>query len=280
MPSKVYCKVCTKLCRKNQDYLQCISCKCFMHRKCLKLSKNDYACYTNQRENNYTCEYCMSKHTHDEVNNTQLINIEAMTDRLPPCTKIRSSCPPALNTPSPDQDSDKPYVSVSDIDSKLDSLQENNLFALHLNIVSLVKNIDQVKSLITQMNTRPHIICLTETRLKDEKIDWQSEVIQIKGYSFPQLNYDNSFTDAGGVAIYIQDSLIHSIKHKPELRLEVPECESVFFELSMPQSSLQKANKILIGCIYRHHRHTTAFTTVFTESYARCWSHTQTRIFP
>ena len=62
-----------------------------------------------------------------------------------------------LHTISYDQDSDKAYISVSDINSKLDSLQESNLFALHLNIVSLVKNIDQVKSLVTKMNTRPDI---------------------------------------------------------------------------------------------------------------------------
>ena len=80
-----------------------------------------------------------------------------MTDGIPPFTIIPSSCPPALPTLSYDQDSDKAYISVSDINSKLDSLQESNLFALHLNIVSLVKNIDQVKSLVTKMNTRPDI---------------------------------------------------------------------------------------------------------------------------
>ena len=64
-----------------------------------------------------------------------------MTDGIPPFTIIPSSCPPALPTLTYDQDSDKAYISVSDINSKPDSLQESNLFALHLNIVSLVKNI-------------------------------------------------------------------------------------------------------------------------------------------
>ena len=83
-----------------------------------------------------------SKRTHDNPHNTRPSNAEGMTDGIPPFTIIPSSCPPALPTLTYDQDSDKAYISVSDINSKLDSLQESNLFALHLNIVSLVKNID------------------------------------------------------------------------------------------------------------------------------------------
>ena len=93
--------------------------------------------------------------------------------------------------------------------------------------------------------------CLTESRLTDKKIDWQLKLVQIEGYFIPDLTYDNSPTNAGGVVVYFHDSLRQHIKHKPALRLDVPECESVFFEL---ESGIQTRKKLLIGCIYRHSR--------------------------
>ena len=63
------------------------------------------------------------------------------------------------------------------------------MLILHLNIVSLVANFDSVLSLISQTKVSPHFICISETRLKDKKIDWQSALVKIPNY---ELHYDNS----------------------------------------------------------------------------------------
>ena len=127
------------------------------------------------------------------------------------------------------------YLSYSTLNSKLSVKTLQDLFILHLNIGSLVLNVDQIKSLISQTKVRPDVICLTESRLHDKKIEWQLQLVQIEGYFIPDLTYDNSPTNAGGVVIYFKDSLRKHIKHKPELRLDVPDCESVFFELVSPK---------------------------------------------
>ena len=41
----------------------------------------------------------------------------------------------------------------------------------------------------------PDIICVSETKLKDGKINWQKNLVQIENYD---LKYDNSPNDAGG----------------------------------------------------------------------------------
>ena len=42
---------------------------------------------------------------------------------------------------------------------------------------------------------------MSETRLKDEKLDWQKKLVKLSDYD---LKYDNSPSDAGGVAIYVK----------------------------------------------------------------------------
>ena len=63
-------------------------------------------------------------------------------------------------------------LSFGKLNSKLHTKTVHDLFVLHLNIGSLVLNVDQIKSLISQTKVRPNVICLTESRLTDKKIDW------------------------------------------------------------------------------------------------------------
>ena len=134
------------------------------------------------------------------------------------------------------------------------SLKEvNDLFALHLNAVSLVANFDEIHSLImTKTKHSPDIVCISETRLKDEKIEAQTQLVNIPEYN---LVYDNSSSSAGGVAIYMKNSLNYELKK--EFRLKVDDCESIFVELDFKDktSSLLTKSSLLIGCIYRHPRY-------------------------
>ena len=128
----------------------------------------------------------------------------------------------------------------------------DNVCIVHFNAVSLVKNFDSFMSLIFgTLKKAPDIICFSETRLKDEKITYQKNLINIPNY---KLHYNNSPTNAGGVAIYVKENLNYKVS---DVRLNVSECESLFLEFDLLSINKQKST-YLIGCIYRHPRISTA----------------------
>ena len=112
--------------------------------------------------------------------------------------------------------------------------------------------------MISKTKVKPDVICVSETKLKDEKIDWQEKMVDIPNY---KLLYDNSKTDAGGVAIYI-NSAIKNFKKMSELKLKVDDCESVFIEMYFNnENQSDKSSKkqtVLLGCVYRHPRYDTS----------------------
>ena len=245
------CKTCKKACRKNQNSLYCVCCKSNFHQKCIDISKLDYQVIISElNQHPYQCYTCLA-----QSNMRTNATLPSDSQNYPP-------------TGPPIADSDEPYYSIEDVNHKLSSFgSDKKLLVLHLNIESLVKNLDEIKSLINKLHNKPDIICVTETRLHDKKIEWQSKLIKIDNYSLPKQNYDNSPTTAGGVAIYIHDSLKMSINHKPNLRLDVPECESVFFEVTNLQFTNKKVDEkaLLVGCIYRHPRRSQMSTSTFTD---------------
>ena len=73
----------------------------------------------------------------------------------------------------------------------------------HLNIRTLLPNLDQIRSLIS--NERIHILCLNETRLDHTISDSE---ISIPGFSVFRNDRDRH---GGGVAVYISNSLSYSV---------------------------------------------------------------------
>ena len=133
--------------------------------------------------------------------------------------------------------------------NKLQNKNLGDISIVHLNARSLILNFDSIISFLEKANL-PEIICVSETRLKDKKIDWQSKLVAIQNYD---LVYDNSPTCAGGVAVYAKKDLFTKFEHKKDLKLEVPECESLFFEVNVSnQSTSSTEKKLLLGCVYRH----------------------------
>ena len=273
MSVKEYCKMCTKLCRKNQNVLKCRACKSSMHRKCVSISKAQFSIFTDiQGSNPYTCEICIEQQNHGiptqndqgSIANGRIPKVQISSNKTTHDNRNSRETTGGPASSSNESERSDFYYSFENITSKLNPRKD--FFVLHLNIDSLVKYIDEVKSLISQTPARPDIICLTETRLTDKKIDWQLQLVQIENYFIPEKSYDNSPTNAGGVVIYFHNSLENYIKHKPELRLDVVDCESAFFEVGPPEKSNEvscKKTKLLIGCIYRHPRRLVRNTTEF-----------------
>ena len=84
------------------------------------------------------------------------------------------------------------YFNLSDIP---EISSKNELFLTHLNIRSLLKNFDDFCRFLSQLPVIPHIICLSETKIKDMPLI----NISLPGLLFMHLNSPNN---AGGVGIY------------------------------------------------------------------------------
>ena len=82
--------------------------------------------------------------------------------------------------------------------------QMNNLTLFHLNIRSLQKNFNDLHELLCNLSEPPHIICLSETKIKHNTL----LNLSISGYKFLNVN---SLTNAGGVGVFISDCDDHTL---------------------------------------------------------------------
>ena len=98
-----------------------------------------------------------------------------------------------------------------------------NLFLLHLNIRSLQKNHDNLCEFLDQLPIKPHLIGLSETKIKHQPL---------LDISLPNYNFIHaaSPTNAGGVGLYISDSLEYEILGINSI--DTSGCESLFIKLS------------------------------------------------
>ena len=113
-----------------------------------------------------------------------------------------------------------------------------DLFIIHINIRSLNKNIDDLLEFLTGIDTRPNIICLTETRLKQNSL----VNTQIPGYKFCHVDSD---INAGGVGIYIDKEIEFA-------------CENLYsfskngLENLWISSNISLTQNFVLGVVYRH----------------------------
>ena len=70
-----------------------------------------------------------------------------------------------------------------------------HLFMIHFNVRSLQKNIDQLSHYLTDLNCKPNVVAVSETKPKENMIHSN---IELDGYQFI---HRNSHISAGGVGI-------------------------------------------------------------------------------
>ena len=112
---------------------------------------------------------------------------------------------------------------------------KDSLTFIHFNVRSLQKNFDAFHEFLCNQPCSPDIICVTETRLKNQPL----LNIDISGYTFIHID---SPTTAGGVAMYISNALQFSVI--TNLQLTVNECENIWIKLH--------DSNVIISTIYRH----------------------------
>ena len=116
--------------------------------------------------------------------------------------------------------------------------RDHELLVLHVNIRSLQKNFDDLYQLICQFKYPPDIICLSETRLKDQvPIN-----VNTNGYNFVNAN---SPTNAGGVGMYASSNINYSITKSFEI--DNDGCENIWIKIQNNAKS-----SLIIDAVYRH----------------------------
>ena len=108
----------------------------------------------------------------------------------------------------------------------------------NLNICSLQKNYNDISKFLSNFNTKPHIISLSETKIKGKPLT----NILLPGYLFLH-NY--SQTNAGGVGVNIHESLTYD---ELDCTINFAGCEDIWIKITCPITN----SIFIIGTIYRH----------------------------
>ena len=137
----------------------------------------------------------------------------------------------------------------------------NSLTILHLNIKSLNKNFDELHELLVAIRIRPDVICLTETRIKNDPL----VNITVPQYKFYHVDAQ---TSASGIAVYVSDNF--TFKLCPN-QYVLPNSECLWLELSTPNSN----EKFSVGTVYRHPDHSTVNN--FLDRFSNCLNDCRTQ---
>ena len=111
----------------------------------------------------------------------------------------------------------------------------DDFFMLHINTRGLKKNFEKLVEFMTQLGKLPEIIAISKTKLCSEF------KMQLQGYTFIQ-NY--SKTNAGGVAMFIKETLTFQSLNKYQLNTEG--CEDLWITVNINNT------KKIFEVLYRH----------------------------
>ena len=124
---------------------------------------------------------------------------------------------------------------------KKNKIKEQGLSLSHLNISSFSAHINESKTLLSQVDTKFDIICISESRIS--KKNSLTSNIDIQRDNIEQTPTESS---AGGSLIYISQKL--SYKLREDLQIHTPnKLESDFIELLIPSKP-----SLILGTIYKH----------------------------
>ena len=135
-----------------------------------------------------------------------------------------------------------PYAATEELKQILisDNISPSNcLNFLHVNIRSLIKNIDRLHQLICNLPIEPDIIFVTETKLNCKS---NIKFTNINNYTFI---HKNSLSCAGGVGIYLKNQLEFTIRQ--DIELHNIDTESLWIKIF-----ITKSQSITVGVIYNH----------------------------
>ena len=103
---------------------------------------------------------------------------------------------------------------------------------------SLQKNFDNLCNFLSKLPSKPHVISISETKIKDKPL----LNVSIPGYTFL---HNNSLSNAGGVGIYVAD--IFQVEELT-FKATIHGCENIWIKITCPNSEIN----YVVGTVYRH----------------------------
>ena len=102
------------------------------------------------------------------------------------------------------------YISTSEVKKfVLNNGQTTDLSIIHVNICSLPGNIDKLINLIAELDIKPDIIAISETKITiSTNQDFKPNIENYSFFNIPSL------TSAGGVGIFLLNTLKFSIRNE------------------------------------------------------------------
>ena len=241
---KYPCVSCRGPCKvKCQDSICCTVCDEWTHQKCSNLSINEFRkyCLPENSEWPFYCEICMNGSNKNKDNQ---ICLNASEINLLDTNDIYNLCPNSIFSDKDDVVTTE-YFTTSELNIEIKN-HPDNLRLIHINAVSLCKNITSINNLIDGLEKYPSLLFISETKIQDDKEELQKDMIQIEGY---QLILHNSPTNAGGTAIYASNDL--KFNERPDIKFEFPNCEACFVDI---ECDVPGPNPVF-GALYRHPGH-------------------------
>ena len=230
------CSNCNKTLKINEKAILCDLCNHWLHLKCSNLTFSQYISLSTSYAP-YYCIRCIEKNfPFTGINNVEYdtlfhANASGNLHSSEPTKYVRQESNQQLlyeNCASSE------YINIQSIKSKFS--HGNDFCILHVNSRSLNKNFDALEELILQFQKLPDIIAISETKLKQDFLS------TLPGYTFLQ---NNSKSNAGGVGLFIKNSINYNIFN--QIQLHSVDCENLWVELEMGHNERQ-----VVGVIYRH----------------------------
>ena len=188
------CISCRKEVKWNHNALLCVSCKKWAHWKCSRASNKTF-----HSGENWICDTCIFQELPQNVSFSDAENGQ----------QIQSTV------------NEYEYINVKDAFESIRSLSGINI--AHLNICSLIKNIDEIRHILTNENI--HVLSLCETRLDDTISDSE---IAIQGYRCIRSDRNRS---GGGIITYIDEHIPFNVRND----LSMDGLELLCIEVCLPK---------------------------------------------
>ena len=231
MPPSIYpCLHCNKAVRNSHNAILCVNCNLWSHLKCADVSVSIF-----KSNEDWICELCLWKLL---PSNDCLIDDDSMdniNERLIDEDNKDNSNEGTIDYNSADISND---IQVDDNSTDIVDQDINLLKGLkiaHLNCLSLLRHIDEIRQLVRRLDL--DVLALGETHLCQ---DIDDKEINIPGFT---LNRRDRNRFGGGVAIYVKEKFSHVLRSDISSDLPV---ESITVELK-----LVKQKPLLVTCWYR-----------------------------
>ena len=267
------CPVCTKNCYPSQNWLECTSCRKWVHHgnrlECSGLTDTEFNEHKVDELKPFECDYCISERI-AKVNNDIFLRLPFPIE----CEgnifgKPEPKIQPDITSMTPDQL--KKFVHQCNlIDNQLKSNEDENdetlsslvnsryydikqfnsikfdkpssFSLMHVNVASLNAHIDDLKTVLSRLKTNFDVIGISEHKISHNNLP--SNNIDIPGYN--EFIFEPTATTHGGTGFFIKNDLDFMVRS--DLRLNSPSnFEAMFVEIILPDRK-----NLIIGCIYRH----------------------------